>query len=847
MENTAGDGASSIAIQVARSRTKSRVSLGRWPRLRRHWYLGDVPASGDETVETAGPEGGLQGALGSQYVIERELGRGGMATVFLALDAKHHRRVALKVLHPDLATSLGPERFRREIELAAQLQHPHILSVHDSGETPTGLLWFTMPYVEGESLRDRLRRTKQLPLDDALRITRELAGALDYAHAHGVIHRDIKPENILLTTQGSALLADFGIARPLAADPSSGGALTETGTTLGTPRYMSPEQASAERDLTPQTDIYSLGAVCFEMLAGEPPFTGATAQAVIAKMMAGDPPSVRTSRPRIPDSVDRAIRQALLPVPADRFATAADFAKALEALSLPVTDRARPARGLGVTRRSAALVGVLLLVVAGIVFAARRLGITRASEVEGPAMASAAVLPFANMSPGKDQEYFSDGLTEELITALSQVPGLSVAARTSSFQFKGMNADVREIGRKLNVSAVLEGSVRTSGNRLRVTAQLVSVKNGYQLWSASYDRSLADVFTVQEDIARAIVSALRVQLGARADSSLAARPTRDLAAYDLYLQGRFAWNQRSEATLPQAVRYLEQATARDSGFARAYAALADAYILLPPYASVSPALAWPKAKAAAERALTLDSTLAEAYNSLAYGTMLYEWDWTRAEALFKRAIAQDPRYANAHQWYGDFLTGRGRLDEALKQMRTAAELDPLSLVIGSELGWVLHTMHRDDEAIAQLERVLQLDPSFAHTYMELGFAQIGKGQYQEAVITLRRALELGGGYAHVPAALAAAYAGSGDRKAAIAVLHDLQQRSAHEYVTPFAFAIVYTALGQKTEAFQWLHKAIDGRDIFLPENFNDPLLDPLRSDPRYPELVRLMGLGPNTR
>ena len=272
-------------------------------------------------METAGLEGRLQAALGSQYTIERELGRGGMATVFLAVDAKHHRRVALKVLHPDLATSLGPERFRREIEVAAQLQHPHILSVHDSGETPTGLLWFTMPYVDGESLRDRLRRTKQLPLDDALQIARELAGALDYAHLRGVIHRDIKPENILLTTQGNALLADFGIARALAADPSPGGALTATGMSVGTPQYMSPEQASAERDLTPQTDIYSLGAVCFEMLAGEPPFTGATAQAVIAKMMTGEPPSVRHSRPSVPEVVDRAIRKALSPVAADRFAS----------------------------------------------------------------------------------------------------------------------------------------------------------------------------------------------------------------------------------------------------------------------------------------------------------------------------------------------------------------------------------------------------------------------------------------------------------------------------------------------------------------------------------------------
>ncbi len=310
--------------------------------------------------------------------------------------------------------------------------------------------------------------------------------------------------------------------------------------------------------------------------------------------------------------------------------------------------------------------------------------------------ASAAVLPFADLSPGKDQEYFSDGLTEELITSLSRIHGLRVAARTSSFQFKGRNADVREVGRKLDVGAVLEGSVRRSGNRLRVTAQLSSAKDGYQLWSDSYDRDLADVFAVQEEIARAIVSALRVRLGGGPDSSLAAQPTRNLEAYDLYLKGRFAWNQRTgAAALKEAVRYLEQAVAQDSSFARAWAALADAYILVVPYAGLSPTETWPKAKAAAQRGLLLDSTSAEAYTSLAYGSMLYEWNWRAAEENFGRAIAANPNYATGHHWYADFLAGRGRLDESLEQMRRAHELDPLSRVISSELGWVLLPQARD--------------------------------------------------------------------------------------------------------------------------------------------------------
>ncbi|MDQ3222921.1 MAG: protein kinase, partial [Gemmatimonadota bacterium] len=530
----------------------------------------------------------LKAALAGRYHIERELGRGGMATVYLARDLRHDRLVALKVLRPELAHALGPERFLREIRLCARLQHPHIIGVHDSGEAG-GQLWFSMPFVEGETLRSRLAREKQLPIDDALRVTAEVADALTYAHQHGIIHRDIKPENILLSGN-HALVADFGIARALA-----GGAderLTDTGLSLGTPHYMSPEQAAGERQLSPRTDVYSLGCVLYEMLAGEPPFTGPNPQAVLAKRLSEPVPHLRSTRDVSPE-IDRTVCRALARSPADRFASVAEFADALRVTSVESGPSTRQvaSRQSPVKRWWIGVVTATLLLAA----LAGYLALSRARAGGSAPAASAAVLPFTDLSPGKDQEYFSDGLTEELITSLSGIQGLRVAARTSSFQFKGQHADVREVGRKLDVRAVLEGSVRKSGDRLRVTAQLSSAKDGYQLWSDSYDRDLADVFAVQEEIARAIVSALRVQLGGKPDSALSAQPTRNLEAYDLYLKGRFSWNQRTGGALKEAVRYLEQAVARDSSFARAWAALADAYILVVPYAGLSPKEYWPKA------------------------------------------------------------------------------------------------------------------------------------------------------------------------------------------------------------------------------------------------------------
>jgi len=451
---------------------------------------------------TAGPFDRLHAALADRYALERELGRGGMATVYLARDLKHGRPVAIKVLRPEIASALGPERFLREIEVAARLTHPHILPLHDSGEA-VGFLYYVMPFVEGDSLRDRLEREEQLPLEEALQVTREIADALSYAHSRDVVHRDVKPENILFQA-GHAVVSDFGIARAITAAAS--GTLTEAGIPIGTPGYMSPEQALAKRHLDGRSDIYSLGCVLYEMLAGEPPFTGPTAQAVLARHSLDPVPPLRTVRQAVPLAIEQAVMKALEKVPADRFATASEFADAL-----------------------------------------------RTPRASGPAPTAAipksiVVLPFANLSPDPDNEYFSDGITEEIINALSQLPGLHVAARTSSFAFKGKSAGIAEVGARLKVATVLEGSVRKAGSRVRITAQLVNVADGYHLWSERYDRELDDIFAIQDAIARTIAHRLEVALAGPAGDMLVTPPTESLAAYQLYLKARYFWNQRGSAS-----------------------------------------------------------------------------------------------------------------------------------------------------------------------------------------------------------------------------------------------------------------------------------------------------------
>src|SRR6185437_459530 len=480
----------------------------------------------------------LAQVLADRYVVERVLGAGGMATVYLAQDRKHRRPVALKVLHPHLAANLGPERFLREINIAASLQHPHIVPLYDSGQA-NGNLYYVMPYVDGESLRQRMERERQLPLEDALRLTRAMAAALDYAHRHGVVHRDIKPENVMLH-DGEAMVADFGIAKALTA--ASDVSLTQTGMAMGTAAYMSPEQAMGEPEIDGRTDIYSLGCVLYEMLAGQAPYTGPTAQAIIARSITEAAPPLRSVRAAVPDWVEQAVHKAMAKDPAERFSTATQFSQALGSVGVastpPGTARATPAAGAAAPK-------------------------------------SIAVLPFVNMSADPENEYFTDGMAEEIINALTKIQRLRVAARTSSFAFKGKNVDVRTIGEQLNVSAVLEGSVRKAGAKLRVNAQLVSVNDGYHLWSERFDRELEDVFAIQDEIAGSIVRALRVVLSDQEKRAIENAPRVDVEAYDYYLRGRQYHHQFRRAGIQFARRMFERALDIDPNYALAHAGAAD--------------------------------------------------------------------------------------------------------------------------------------------------------------------------------------------------------------------------------------------------------------------------------
>jgi serine/threonine protein kinase len=532
----------------------------------------------------------LEAALGDRYTIERELGRGGMAIVYLAEDLKHQRKIALKVLRPDLASEIGAERFLREIKIAAKLTHPHILPLYDSGEAD-GFVFYVMPAMEGRSLRERIRKEGQLPLDEAMRITQEIASALDYAHRHGVIHRDIKPENILLH-EGAAMLADFGIGKAVSSAERD---ITQAGIAIGTPAYMSPEQASAEAEVDGRSDLYSLGCVLYEMLSGEPPYTGPTAQAVIAKRLGAPVPHVKVVRD-VTDPVDAIVTRTLARTPVDRFASAAEFAAAL-----------RDAQS-GTLQTPAA--------VSAVGYAA--------STVK-----SVAVLPFANMSADPENEYFSDGMTEEIINVLGNVPGIQVASRTSSFAFKGKDVDVRQIGKTLGVGTVLEGSVRKVGRRIRITAQLTDVTNGYSLWNKTYDRQLEDVFAIQGEISRAIAGALKVKLVGDTGTRMVPA-SENLEAYNLYLKGRFFYNKFTELDLRRGIELFEQALQVAPEHARAHAGIADCWAYLADD-WVAPDEAYPKAKASALRALDLEPSLGDAFTALGKVLCWYEWDFAGAD------------------------------------------------------------------------------------------------------------------------------------------------------------------------------------------------------------------------
>jgi serine/threonine-protein kinase len=722
-----------------------------------------------------------------------------MASVYLAEDLKHGRKVAIKVLLPGSTHAYEPQRFLREIRIAARLSHPQILPVHDSGECD-GMLYFVMPYAGCETLRDRLVREGSLPLDAALRITRAVATALGYAHRHNVIHRDIKPENILLQ-EGEPVVADFGVATAISAAGGDNVYITDRGFAVGTPAYMSPEQASAERDLDGRSDLYSLACVLFEMLTGQPPFAGSSPRKTMARHAVEPAPPIRSLRPTVPLAVDLALQRALAKAPEERFATMADFCDALMA-PVPVPT---PVVSSGDNR-------------------------------------AIAVLPFVNSSADPENEYFSDGMTDELITALSKVEGLQLASRTSVFALKNLREDVRSIGARLNVSAVLEGTVRRSGNRLRITVQLSSVSDGRTLWSERYDREMADVFAIQDEIAQTIVRTLRATLLGDLGDLTPVRYTANVRAYSLYLKGRFWWNRRTQAGIKEGIRYFEQAIEEDPGYALAYSGLADSYALDLDYRGAPVMEGMERAKAEARKAIELDETLAEAHTSLGWVTFIYDWDWAGAEQEFSRAIQLNPRYSVARQWHSWFLVAMGRCDEALAEGRTAIDLDPASVSIRRSMGWLHYYARQYDAALEHLRRALALNPTAEETHRLLGLVYLQQGMYDDAATAFKEALSHSEHDALAFAGLGQVAARRGREDEARAVLQELHERAKVRYISPVAQVGLYVTLGEVDTAFEWLEKAYRDRRGWLAYLKIEPILDGLRPDPRFQRLVERMRL-----
>ena len=768
----------------------------------------------------------LAAALADRYRIERELGQGGMATVYLAQDLKHDRKVAIKVLRPELSAVLGAERFLSEIKVTANLQHPNLLPLFDSGEAG-GLFYYVMPFVEGETLRARLERERQLPVDETVRLAGMLAGALDYAHERGVIHRDLKPENILLQS-GQPMIADFGIA--LAVAHAGGSRVTETGLSLGTPQYMSPEQASGDRVIDARSDQYSLAAVIYEMLTGEPPHTGATAQAIISRLLTEKPRSIRATRAAVPVAVERAIERGLAKPPADRFATCGALASALAG---------GPGAGEGSSRR-AVLIGsglALLAVVAAVVWLA--IGRSRTASPSGGTQArSIAVLPLVNVGGDSTQEYFADGMAEELANALGKVPGLRVAARTSSYAFKGRrDLDVREVGQKLGVGVVLQGTVRRAGNRLRMSVQLTDTRDAVELWSQTYDQEAKDAFAVQDSITHAIVGQLALTLGGAELAATRSGRTANAEAHDLYLQGLSLVHQSTEESLRQALAYFRDALKQDPDYAQALTGVAWAYAFLADAFQV-PVIAYDSARMAAQEALKRGSPAGENLVVLAYASYVTEWDAEKAAREMQRGLAMSPNSADVAAIYANWLCLIGRTEEGLAEADRAVELDRLAPLGGFVREWCLYMARRYDEVIAR--HAVALDKTFLYLDTFLGAAYREQGRYEDALAEYGRAQ---GYMGELPLyGYAITYARMGRVKEAREILGRLEAYARGHYVNPLFLAGIHASLGEKDLAFASLEGAKRDGTVLLAGINSWPELDPLRSDPRFAALVKRVGV-----
>jgi serine/threonine protein kinase/Tfp pilus assembly protein PilF len=768
------------------------------------------------------------GSIISHYKILEKLGEGGMGIVYKAEDMKLKRTVALKFLPAEFTRDEeAKRRFIHEAQTASALQHHNICTIHDIDETDEEQLYIVMDCYEGESLQEKIAQGS-MKLEKAVAIALQIAGGLAKAHMKGIVHRDIKPANIFITTEGTVKILDFGLAKL-----SGHGSRTEVDTTLGTAAYMSPEQARGE-ETDQRTDIWSLGVVLYEIVTGHRPFKGTYEQAVIYAILNEEPPAVHSLQPDIPPLLERTIAKMLQKDRNQRFQYIEEIAAVLYNIQQTSADSSTM-KTKSFKKIIIAAVVILILAITSVYFFYLRTG---SPSVRSK---SIAVLPFMNLSDSKEDEYFSDGITDDIIAQLSKISDLKVISHTSVMQYKETRKNVREIGRELDVGSVLEGSVRRVGNQVRVVAQLIDARNEGHLWADTYDKEITQILAVQSDLAQRIAAALEAKMSPAIRSSIEKKQTENTAAYELYLKGRFYWNKRTVPDLEQSIQYFNQAIEQDPSYALAYAGLANSYGILPAF-GLSAREHYQKAQEATTKALEFDSTLAEVHTVLG---LIKEnhYNWTYAEREYRRAIELNPSYPTAHQWYSGLLATLGRFDEALSEIQRALELDPLSMIINYSLSAILYYMHQYDRADEQCNKGIELDPNFPWNYYIKGLVAEVHGKLDEAIKTYQKASL----YAYNdPLALGdigRSYARAGRKDEALAVLNELFKYHQQGYAVSYAIAWVYYGLGDQEKTFEWLENAIHDQAGIHEDFKNNPLWDDLRSDVRFITLINKIGLA----
>jgi TolB-like protein/Flp pilus assembly protein TadD len=770
------------------------------------------------------------------YEIVEPIGSGGMGDVYRARDTRLDRDVAVKVLPERIAKDAEARmRFEREAKAVAALTHPNILAIHDYG-SEDGSAFSVTELLEGETLR---RRINNGPISwrKAAEIGAAIADGLAAAHAKGIIHRDLKPENIFLTTDGRVKILDFGIAQLVRPDatPEDGDTSslptapmkTEPGAVIGTAGYMAPEQLRGE-PVDARTDIFSLGSLLYEMTTGRPAFIRATVIDSLSAILTDNPDVFTISEKLIPYELARVIQRCLEKKREERFQSARDLSFALRALG---TSTALSFEAPAERRRRKLLWGgiALALILATSAFMAFRrsdVRLVRTERVAPRTFPSIAILPFVNATGDREAEYLSDGITETLINTLAQVPGLRVMSRTSVFHYKDKPANPVSVGKELRVSAVVVGRIETVGDKLVVSAELVDASDNALVWGNRYQTARSDLFTVQDSLASEIAHMLRLQLGGREQQLLTKRHTTDPRAYELYLKGRFQWNKRNAEGMYQAIEYFNQAIEIDPQYALAYAGIADCYNLLDIWANLPTSETFPRAKAAAQKALSIDDQLAEAHTSLAYAIHTYEWDWKAAEREYRRALELNPNYATAHQWYAEFLTSAGRFDQAAQQGKKALDLDPMSPIINAVVAWNFTMARRYDAAIQQGTRTTQLFPDFMPGHAYLGLALLESGRAREAIRpleTARAQLDI----VVVRTWLARAHHAAGDHATALRMLEELERGK--DYRPPYYMAALYAQTGDLEKARQEIDRARREKTGAYVWFNVDPAMDRLRA------------------